>query len=95
MAAISSPFLISALSCLCRDNRRGDTGLPGVHQLPNLLPLFQQSVPSCQPDPVTWQAAWGYSVPSLKVPGPVEAHRADICVQSKVTFVNAIGSCRD
>lgn len=41
-------------------------GLPGVRQLPYLLPLPEQSLPSCKPDPVTWLAAWGYSVPCLR-----------------------------
>ena len=58
-------------------------------------PLSEQSLPSHQPDPVTWRAAWGIVYPLLGFQGPVEAHRAGVCVQSKVTFVNAIGSCRD
>lgn len=42
-------------------------GLPGVRQPPfTLLPLPEQSLPSCKPDPVTWLAAWGYSVHCLR-----------------------------
>ena len=60
---------ISHLSCLHTDNRHGGMeaqGLPGVRQLPYLLPLPEQSLPSCESDPVTWLAAWGYSAPCLR-----------------------------
>lgn len=55
-------------------------------------PLPKQSLPSCEPDPVTCLAAWGYLEPSLRASG---AHRDDVCAQSKVTFVDAIGSSGD
>lgn len=40
----------------------------GLSTPPFLLPLPEQSLPSCKPDPVTWLAAWGYSGPCLRAP---------------------------
>lgn len=79
---------IIPLSCLRRNNRRGERdgrvqwgegwgALPGVCRVPpqfslrsatSLLPLPEQSLPSCEPDLVTWLAAWGHchATPSFR-----------------------------
>lgn len=67
-------------------------GSPGCVNSPRLLPLPEQSLPSCEHDPVTCLAAWGYIAPSLRAS---RVRRDSICAQGKVTFVDAIGSCRD
>lgn len=41
-------------------------GSLGFANPPYLLPLPEQSLPSCKPDPVTWLAAWGYCVHCLR-----------------------------
>lgn len=64
-------------------------GLPGVCQLPFLLPLPEQSLPSWVPDPVTWLAAWGYGAPCLR------ASRAHVSTQGQqlCTEESHFGQC--
>lgn len=59
----------------------------------SLLPLPEQSLPSCEPDPVTWLAAWGHGHATLSFgtlqPQPRAHASAATCPRSKVTFVRA------
>lgn len=87
---------ISDLSCLHRHNRHGGMGAPWGLPAPLPPPPPRTKLPQLQAWPSNLASSLGrIAYPVLGLPGPVWAHRASICVQSKVTFVNAIGSCGD
>lgn len=78
--------------CVCVDGGGGSLGfVESPRPAASLLPLPEQSLPSCEPDLVTWLAAWGHchatlSFGALRLRASARGGPAT-CPRSKVTFV--------